>query len=159
LTTRLKRTTQSKEFGRALPVLFKFEGGYANHPSDPGGETKYGISKRAYPDLDIANLTPQDAAEVYWRDYWLPSKAGDRTWPFSLYIFDSAVNHGLKRTRRLLVASGEDAAKFLDCREVLYHDIVRKRPHSMTFLKGWLRRLQHLRQFHPVVPAGASIAA
>ena len=37
---------------------------------DPGGETKFGISKRAHPDLDIANLTRDQAGAVYRRDYW-----------------------------------------------------------------------------------------
>jgi lysozyme family protein len=44
---------------------------YTNDPDDPGGETKYGISKRAYPDLDIFNLTESQALEIYERDYWI----------------------------------------------------------------------------------------
>lgn len=43
---------------------------YTNDPADPGGETKYGISKRAYPDEDIKNLTEARALELYERDYW-----------------------------------------------------------------------------------------
>ena len=46
------------------------EGGYANNPKDPGGETKYGISKRSYPDEDIKNLTPQRARDLYVRDVY-----------------------------------------------------------------------------------------
>ena len=37
--------------------LIEREGGYVNHPLDPGGETKYGITKRSYPDLDIQGLS------------------------------------------------------------------------------------------------------
>lgn len=46
------------------------EGGYSNHPNDKGGETKYGISKRQYPKLDIKNLTFPQAMDIYRRDYW-----------------------------------------------------------------------------------------
>ena len=54
--------------------VIKHEGGYVNDPSDPGGETKYGISKKAYPKVDIKNLTLDDAIEIYKDDYWLPAK-------------------------------------------------------------------------------------
>jgi hypothetical protein len=50
-------------FDEAVKMVLKHEGGYVNHPSDPGGETNFGISKRAYPEVDIANLTEEEAAE------------------------------------------------------------------------------------------------
>ena len=40
-------------FERAIDKTLAWEGGYVNDPKDPGGETKYGISKRAHPDVDI----------------------------------------------------------------------------------------------------------
>ena len=46
------------------------EGGYVNDPTDPGGETKFGISKRSYPHLDIASLTADEAKEIYKKDWW-----------------------------------------------------------------------------------------
>lgn len=57
-------------FHFAFAELMEHEGGYVDNPSDPGGETKYGISKRSYPTLDIRNLTKTHAAEIYERDYW-----------------------------------------------------------------------------------------
>ncbi|MBI5843910.1 MAG: hypothetical protein HZB23_04475 [Deltaproteobacteria bacterium] len=45
------------------------EGGYVNDPADPGGETRFGISRRAYPNEDIKALTRERAAEIYYRDY------------------------------------------------------------------------------------------
>ena len=48
----------------AIEHVLKFEGGYVNDPDDPGGETNFGISKRSYPDLDIAALTVADAVEI-----------------------------------------------------------------------------------------------
>ena len=56
----------------AVAFVLRLEGGYANSPIDPGGETKFGISKRQYPDLDIRALTEDEAKAIYWRDYWLP---------------------------------------------------------------------------------------
>ena len=53
------------DFTEAVSVVFKHEGGYVNDRNDPGGETNMGISKRAYPDLDIKNLTQDDAAEIF----------------------------------------------------------------------------------------------
>ncbi len=59
-------------FDDAISKLLNDEGGYVNDPSDPGGETKYGISKRAYPDLDIKSLTVAQAEQIYERDFWQP---------------------------------------------------------------------------------------
>ena len=48
-------------FDHAVKEILRHEGGYVDDPVDRGGETKYGISKRSYPDLDIANLTLEQA--------------------------------------------------------------------------------------------------
>ena len=53
------------EFKLAIPRVITNEGGYVNDPDDPGGETKYGISKRSYPALDIKNLTVEQATAIY----------------------------------------------------------------------------------------------
>jgi len=58
------------EFLGAMIKLLGDEGGYVNDPSDPGGETNWGISKREYPDLDIKNLTRDAAMAIYYRDWW-----------------------------------------------------------------------------------------
>jgi lysozyme family protein len=50
--------------------LIKIEGGYANNKNDRGGETKYGISKKYHPDIDIKNLTVEQAKEIYRKEYW-----------------------------------------------------------------------------------------
>ena len=49
----------------AFDLLMLNEGGYVNNPNDPGGETKYGVSKKAYPDIDIENLTLEQAKKIY----------------------------------------------------------------------------------------------
>jgi len=85
------------DFENAVQFVLQKEGGYVNHPNDPGGETNFGISKRAYPDVDIANLTAADAIAIYHRDYWQPvaEEISDPT--MRLVVFDAAVNHGVNR--------------------------------------------------------------
>lgn len=58
------------EFNGAVERTLKFEGILSNDKYDAGGLTKFGISKRAYPKLDIVNLTVEDAKKIYERDYW-----------------------------------------------------------------------------------------
>lgn len=83
-------------FDKAFHELIMIEGGYVNDPTDRGGETKYGISQRAYPNLDIEALTLESAKRIYFRDYW--QKAGcDRIVKeeIALELFDTAVNMGV----------------------------------------------------------------
>ena len=61
--------------------------GYVNDPKDPGGETNYGISKRAYPDVDIKNLTEDGAKDIYKRDYWDKNKCEDLSEDRPPYLF------------------------------------------------------------------------
>lgn len=72
------------------------EGGYVNNPKDPGGETKFGISKNAYPNVNIAALTRDDAMAIYFRDYWTALQLDNLASMIAFQVFDAAVNHGLK---------------------------------------------------------------
>ena len=67
------------EFKDAVKIILKHEGGYVNDPVDPGGETNMGISKRAYPYLNIKELTKKDAEDIYFKDYWLKAKVKKNT--------------------------------------------------------------------------------
>lgn len=78
------------------------EGGYVNDPNDPGGETKYGISKRQYPNEDIANLTLARAKVLYRRDYWDPIKGDQLPAALAICLFDMAVNSGVAQAVRTL---------------------------------------------------------
>ncbi len=60
------------KFGPAFKRTVMIEGGYSDREADRGGKTKYGISQRSYPDLDIANLTVEEARDIYYRDFWKP---------------------------------------------------------------------------------------
>ena len=82
-------------FNRAVEHLLVEEGGYVNHPEDPGGETKFGISKRAYPSLNIKDLTVNEAKEIYKRDYWDHFPMDDLPDGVAFSLFDFAVNAAL----------------------------------------------------------------
>lgn len=93
------------DFERAVAIILDLEGG-AKLVTDTGGLTKYGISQRAYPDLDIRNLSQRDAELIYYRDYWMPARCGDFAWPLALFVFDAAVNQGVGAATKML----QDAA-------------------------------------------------
>ncbi len=81
-------------FERAVQIVLEKEGVLSDDARDPGGLTKYGITKREYPDLDIANITVADAVAIYRRDYWAKIRGDDLAWAFALPLFDCAVNQG-----------------------------------------------------------------
>ena len=66
----MSNKTQLTTFNEIIEVVLEHEGGYVNDPTDLGGETNFGITKRFYPDVDIKNLTKEGAKEIYKRDYW-----------------------------------------------------------------------------------------
>lgn len=88
-------------FDQAFDRLIGHEGGYVNDPADPGGETKFGISKRSYPNIDIKNLTREQAKTIYLRDFWQP--LGEDAHPaVKFQAFDFAVNSGIQTAIRKL---------------------------------------------------------
>lgn len=98
-------------FDTAFDKVIGYEGGYTNNPADPGGETKYGISKRAYPMEDIAALTYERARYLYLRDYWGPAGCDALPEAIKFHVFDMAVNSGVKRaiiTIQKVVSEVED---------------------------------------------------
>ena len=89
-------------FEACFEKLISHEGGYVWDSRDPGGETKFGISKRAYPQVDIKNLTLGAAKEIYKRDYWDRAQC-DKLPPSVAYVlFDAAVNSGIGQAIRFL---------------------------------------------------------
>jgi len=88
-------------FDQAFDRLLGNEGGYVNHPQDPGGETNWGISKRQYPNINIKDLTRDGAKAIYLRDYWEP--CGQHLDPsVNFQVFDAGVNHGVSTAIRML---------------------------------------------------------
>jgi len=84
-------------FDQAFERLLGHEGGYVDHPSDPGGETNWGISHRSYPELDIKTLTQDAAKAIYRRDYWDRVRCDDLPDDLRFALFDAAVNSGTRR--------------------------------------------------------------
>lgn len=89
-------------FDSAFHLVIGHEGGYVNNPRDPGGETKYGISKREYPNLSIKNLTLGDAKQIYRNDYWDRLQLDQLPDAIRFDLFDAAVNSGLTTAAKLL---------------------------------------------------------
>ena len=152
-----------KTFNEIIEKVLEHEGGYVNDPKDLGGETKYGITKRFYPEVDIKNLTIEQATEIYKKDYWDKNKV--ESLPQNLWhiYFDMCVNMG-KRTavkvlQRAAVNKGRDievdgglgpmtigALKGVELDRVrafrvkYYVDLITARPEQEKFYLGWFRR-------------------
>jgi lysozyme family protein len=110
MSKKVKQTDRDKYFDAAFAALMDNEGGYANDPDDPGGETKYGISRKSYPDLDIAALTEEDARAIYRTDFWDALSLSEVTSPdIAGEIFDTAVNMG----KRIAAVIAQKALKYL----------------------------------------------
>lgn len=146
-------------FDKAFELVIGHEGGYVNNPKDPGGETKYGISKRAYPEENIKNLTLDRAKFLYKRDYWDKVSADSLPEEIRFHIFDAAVNSGVSRASKWLqeacrVGSGTNVgpATIKAANELPSNVLVARycaiRLEFMTSLstwstfgKGWARRI------------------
>ena len=94
------KVTPLDRFNEAVDIILKWEGGYVDHPRDPGGETNYGISKRSFPNVDIKNLTRQQAKNIYRQHYWNKVRGGRYPYCMALMCFDTAVNMGVSRAVR-----------------------------------------------------------
>lgn len=136
------------DFDTLVNKVISREGGYVNNPADRGGETKYGISKRAYPNLDIANLSREQAAQIYKVDYW--DKIGADKLPENVrdLAFDTAVHHGAGTAQKWLAATGGDPVKLLGVRTRALEQQAAKDPSQQQFLAGWKNRLS---EFGPVL--------
>ena len=134
-------------FDKAWEFTKRWEGGYVNDAADPGGETNFGISKRAYPKLNIKNLTEEDAKRIYKRDYWdffnLDVVTNGR---FATVVFDTAVNCGVARTAVWLDGC-KDEADLIHCRRLHYKSIIEKNPKLKKFAKGWENRVTALEKY------------
>lgn len=109
-------------FDEAFKRLINHEGGFSDDKKDPGnwtggrvgvGElkgTKYGIAANTYGDLDIKNLTLEDAKKIYYRDWWLKAGADEIDPAIVFQLWDFAVNASMSTAKRAL----QRAAKVAD---------------------------------------------
>jgi lysozyme family protein len=162
--------THTDIFNKCITVILKNEGGYVNHPNDPGGETNMGIARMFYPSLDIKNLTHNQAIEIYFRDYWSKMNLTDIfNENLVLYIFDFGVNTrslkygfntAIKTIQRIVEAQpdgiigpetkglinnyeGDIETIYNQERKKYYFDLARRKPQMQVFLAGWLNRIEH----------------
>ena len=87
-------------------MILHHEGGYVNHPKDPGGETNLGVTKRVYEEWggtkDMKDLTVEDVAPIYEKNYWGRVKGDDLPSGLDLCVFDFGVNAGTGRAAKYL---------------------------------------------------------
>lgn len=156
------------KFKKAVEYVLKNEGGYTEDPHDKGGATKYGISQRSYPNLNIKQLSREDAIKIYYCDYWLKGRFDEiQDDNVATKFFDLSVNMGLRYAtfivqralRSACVAIEEDgivgpqtlaAINISNSRVLLaaikseaagyYRALVAKDGNQRKFLNGWLAR-------------------
>lgn len=147
----------------ALDEVLKHEGGYNHDPDDPGGETNFGLSKRAYPHLDIPRLTREAAAAIYRQDYWVLMRGDELPPGVAMVLFDTAVNMGRNAAVRMLQESlpglkvdgvfgpgtmdrvrganpAHLVAEIFSRRGVRYAQLVMETPTQQKYLRGWMLR-------------------
>ena len=135
-----------ENFDKAVEFVLAHEGGYVCDPFDPGGETRWGISKRAHPTVDIRNLTREGAIAIYKASYWNAMKCDDYPWPIDAILFDTAVNQGPSYAA-MIAFNGVKAFDLLFARLKNYSAIVKRRPASARYLRGWINRILDLYEF------------
>jgi len=160
------------DFDKALAYVLRHEGGWSDHPLDPGGATNYGITLKTAQrhginsKAELKAMSQAKAAEIYRADYWRFDGINDDR--VATKVFDMAVNMGVATAVMILqkavgaVADGGIGPKTLaavnaaDPAAVLtglctgskahYLDITERKPSQLTFLKGWLKRAAEVPQ-------------
>ena len=157
-------------FKPSLALVLKSEGGFVNHPSDPGGMTNLGVTRNVWRDwvkrdvdeAEMRSLTPDLVTPLYKQRYWDAVKADDLPRGIDYAVFDAAVNMGPGRAAKLLqaalgvtadgvigratiaAATAADPAELLEAfslgKEAFYQSL----PTFGTFGKGWLNRVAHV---------------
>ena len=157
-----------ENFDKCLETILHHEGGYVNHPKDPGGETNLGVTKRVYQEhggtKDMKDLLVEDVAPIYKKGYWDKMKGDDLPSGLDLCVFDFGVNAGPGRAAKFLQQmigttvdggigpntlakleeyireNGEHEAvnKYQEMRQKYYENLST----FATFGKGWTRRVE-----------------
>lgn len=152
---------------KSFEFMLQSEGGYVNHPQDPGGRTNLGVTQRVWEEWvgresnekEMRSLTPAMVAPLYKRKFWDACKCDELPAGVDYLVFDFAVNAGPGRSAKILqtaVGTTPDGAigpktlaavraqdpvalidKFSDAKEAFYRSL----PTFETFGKGWLNRV------------------
>ena len=151
-------------FNEIIEVILDHEDGYVDDPTDRGGETNFGIAKRFYPDVDIKNLTKEQAKKIYHQDYWRVGKCDEIPSKLRHIYFDMLVNFGKRGAVKVLQkaanAKNKDkidvdgglgpatlkAIQNLELERVRAYRVLRfanlviKKPEQERFWFGWYKR-------------------
>ena len=156
----------------SLALVLKSEGGFVNHPSDPGGMTNLGVTKKVWEawvkhpvdEAEMRLLTPELVGPLYKANYWDACHCSDLPRGVDYAVFDSAVNMGPGRAARLLqtalgvtadgvigratigVATNTDPDEFLEKFSAAKEHFYRGLQTFDVFGKGWLRRVSEVKQ-------------
>jgi len=149
-------------FDDAVAAVLRHEGGLSMDPDDSGGITRHGISLRAHPDVDILNLTQEQAKEIYRHQYWNAIRGDEMPPALAMCCFDSAVNQGVNAAVRFLQqalrvdvdgvlgpetmtaakrAGARTVALFMERRLEHYEALIHLRPSNQKFARGWRLRV------------------
>ena len=155
----------AKNFKHCLELLLKSEGGWVNHPSDPGGETNLGVTKAVWeeyvghPVKTLKNLTKEDVAPLYEQRYWRPTYGEVLPRGLDFLVFSMGVNAGTGRSVKLLqsslgcladgvigprtreLISSSDVSKLIAKFSEARRDYYRALKLFPTFGRGWLARV------------------
>jgi lysozyme family protein len=102
------------DFIQAMKFLTPWEGGFVNHPNDPGGATNRGVTQNVYngyrkkkglPIQTVRNITTPEVYDIYYNQYWLASNCDKIPAPLNIVVFDRAVNMGTGQAIKLLQQS------------------------------------------------------
>lgn len=162
----------SEYFETCLDNVLKHEGGFVNHPSDPGGMTNLGVTKKVYEkwvdrevsEEEMKGLTRDDVKDIYKKNYWDRCQCDELPIGVDYVVFDMSVNHGVGRASRFLqkivgatvdgaigdetlgkvkvMARSDIIENLCSTRETFY----RKLKTFDVFGKGWLRRNEEVKQ-------------
>ena len=161
-----------ENFQKSLALMLKSEGHFVNHPSDPGGMTNLGVTKKAWEayvgrqvdEAEMRALTPEIVAPFYKARYWNPCKCDQLPLGIDYAVFDFAVNAGASRASRTMqsalgtaadgivgpatigVATNADPDEFLEKFSAAKEQFYRNLPTFEHFGKGWLRRVSEVKQ-------------
>ena len=128
-------------FEAATSFIFKEEGGYTIDANGAG--VNMGINQADHPEVDVKHLTRQEAADIYYKDYWEPMGIDKLPDNMKLPVYDAAIVEGIPKARQMLEESGNDPVRFSELRLEHYRSLARDNPAKYgRYLKTWEARTQ-----------------
>lgn len=125
-------------------IMHDLEGGSKSN-TDTGGLTKYGISTKGNPDVNVAGLTEEKAMGLYRQRYASKIDVDGLSPSAALVALDASVNHGPEFAKKIVKQSGGDAGEMLALRRAEYARLIRENPEKYgEYEKGWENRLRKI---------------